>query len=104
MDQLKNKRRKMKSLTIIGREWCNRAGSYQSTEVIVDGATVYKSLPIRCYGEHYLTMAADWMAANGYLKREVAANGSSSPLWVVCQDNNVVLNRQLIQVARERDL
>ncbi len=91
----------MKSLTVIGRRWFQKSAgnTYNSCDIVIDGATVAYLAPSYGYGDYYLQRAGEWLEGHG----DIPA-GRSYPLSVWCRANGVAFTYSVSDVARERDL
>ena len=95
------------SITVIGRRWFRKSAgnTYTTAEIYVNGDCVHKTPMQGGYGDHYLTIAGDWLDANGYTARKKHANGSCQPLWQYCRDEHGIgFVYSVSDVPRERDL
>lgn len=90
------------SITVIGRRWFDRVNgnTYFTASILVDGKQVH-SLPRQYgHGNHYLTVATEWLEKEGYIKRE----HRSEPLWQVANREGFILHYEAIDVQRKKDL
>ena len=87
----------VQSLHIEGRRWFRKTygNTYTSCRVWIDGVPHYIG-PTSGYGEYYLQMAAEYLAAHGYLR------GDSKGTWQAVEALKGTYS--VIDVARERDL
>lgn len=97
------KRKKPKSITIIGRRWFARTygNTYHSAEILVDGVPVGK-IQAYGYGDQYVYNAMSWLAKNEYIKGY--GDDQHSIPWRWAEDNKVVLTYTVSDVARQKDL
>lgn len=88
------------SITIIGRRWFDRVNgnTYNTAEILVDGEFVHKTPMEYGYGDHYRTVAEDWLIENGFISKD-----RGHPLWQYCEDNEIVLTTSVCDV-KKRDL
>jgi hypothetical protein len=97
-----------KSVLIVGRRWFQKTygNTYNTATIYVDGKFVHKTAKQYGYGEHFLTIAADWLEQNGYMpEREHHANGSAEPIWAYFRDRHgAAYHYETIDVTREKDL
>lgn len=97
-----------KSVTIIGRRWFQKSygNTYNTASIYVDGKLLHKTLKHYGYGEHYLTVAEEWLEANGYMPdREHHSNGSAEPSWQYFRNkHHLEFHYESIDVSREKDL
>ena len=97
----------MKSIRIHAKEWFDKANgnSYFSARIYIDGDQV-TVLPFQYgYGDHYIDMANQWLAENGYTENGQHENGSREPLWSYCNimDINLFTTKQERCLKRELD-
>jgi hypothetical protein len=100
-------RRKMTSVTLIGRRWFNRGpgNTYHSVEIYLDGKHVHKIPFAYGYGEQWEWNGWEWLEANGYTPgREHHANGSAEPPWAYCQRLGIQYVLNVSDVPRRKDL
>lgn len=100
---------KVRSITVIGREWwCRRSGTtYCTVVVLVNGAPVANLPSDSGYGEHYVHRAHEWLAENGFVPPIArGANGSrGGPLSLVARDElKCAFYACMATVPREKDL
>ena len=98
----------MKTLTIIGRRWFRRGygGTYHTSQIIIDGKTVGKTLEQYGYGDQYIWTAFEYMAANNLLPEPLKrySNGGSEAIWQYCERLGITYTAEAIDVPREKDL
>ena len=94
---------KIKSITIIGREWQSRTygTNYQKATVLVDGKKITETRKTSGYITSYIQDAAEELEALGLIPRR---ERNTIPFWSHCKDLGISLYTELITVARERDL
>ena len=83
----------MKTIRVHAKEWFDKANgnSYFSARIYVDDEQV-AILPFQYgYGDHYIDMANEWLAENGYVDSPKGPHGSRNPLWRHCSDRGVNL-------------
>ncbi len=95
------RRKKTRSITIIGRRWFERTNgnTYFSAEIHVNGEMVHKIDFQYGYGSQYSAEAGRWLAENGYLKMEPC-----EMLWSHCKDRKIQLIDSVTDVQRKKDL
>lgn len=97
-----------KSIVILGNRWFDRVNgnTYNTAEIIVDGVTVHKTLRQYGYGDHYLTLAEEWLDSSGIVPaRPKHANGSHTPGWQCWRDDlGIAYTYRASDVQRKRDL
>ncbi len=101
------RRRKTRSITIIGRNWWRRGagGNYTTATVVVNGVQVAYVGPQGGSSEYYKQMAQEWLLANNYLPGCETADGRPpEPLWRYCERMKIEYVYSASDVARERDL
>jgi hypothetical protein len=100
-------KKKIRSITIIGRRWFQRTygNTYHSVKVYVDGDCVYSSGQVYGYDEAYIQTAWQWLRSNGYAPDAAEyEHGGCEAIWQWAERNNVTLVREVSDVAREKDL
>lgn len=92
----------IKTMDVWGRRWYRRGagGVYCKAYVYINDKLVHTTAEQYGYGDHYLTLAADWLERHGYTNREHPSEG----LWRTAQRMGFKLNYQVTDVKRERDL
>ena len=92
-------------LHIEGRRWFRRTAgnTYTSVKINANGEQI-AYLPYQSgYGDHYITLALDWLEKNGFITREHYANGGQ-------EDGTFYVREHLhgtysvIDVQRQKDL
>lgn len=92
----------IKKLEVQGRRWYRRGagGVYCKAYIYINDKLEHVTSEQGGYGEHYLTLAADWLERNGYTQRR----HRSEPLWQTAQQMGFEFIRNVTDVRRERDL
>jgi len=101
------RRRKAKSITLVGRRWFQRlnGNTYHSCEIIVDGVTVHKIDYCYGYGSQYSHNAKVWLHDNGFLPGLETRDGTpGESLWGYCDRKGIILVDTVTDVSRKRDL
>ncbi len=82
---------KIKSITVMERLRQDKVNgnTYNTTQRIMNGVTVGKTIFQYGYGDFYIQAAGDWLEKNGYIKREHYPHGGATPLWSYCSDNGI---------------
>ena len=94
------------SVTLIGRIWRDSYGnSYYTCNAIVDGVLRYQT-PRSCgYGDQYERDTWEALATLGIVPHgERYPHGGHEAPWIVAQGNGIRYHRELIPVARKRNL
>ena len=97
----------MESIIIIGKEYFDaiNGNSYHTSEVIVDGVVIGKSLVSYGYGDHYLQTAIEVLKSKDYLKDLVKyKNGSSEALYQYCDRKGIKLITRKIEGLKRKQL
>lgn len=94
----------IKKLEIRGRRWYRRGagGVYCKAYIYINDKLVHVTPEQYGYGDHYLTLAKDWLTRNGYL--EGLIDDERDPLWYLRDKHGIDLQYGVIDVPRERDL
>lgn len=98
---------KVETIHVSGRRWFRRSHggtSYCTAQIFVNGQLVHKTPRQYGYGDHYETIAAEWLERYGYIKRKHHENGSTDPLWSIAEDSGFRYSRDVADVSRKRDL
>lgn len=97
--------KKIKSITVIGKRWFDRANgnTYHSVNVLVNGASVAFVPFTYGYGEQYVETAAQKLEELGLIKREKMPH-TYQPLWRHCEDNKIEFTQNVADVSRKKDL
>lgn len=98
-------RANVKSLQIVGRRWFRRGigGTYCTASIYINDKLVHETPIQGGSGEHYLTLAKDWLLRNGYLAGLL--DDPRDPLWTIRDKHpEVQLSYYAFDVKRERDL
>jgi len=90
------------SVTVLAREYFDkRAGnSYYSAQVYVNNDLAFELVPQYGYGDQYLFEACKELKKRGYLPELE----QSTPLSLVCRENNIKLIYNKSEVRRMKDL
>lgn len=95
----------IKSLRIEGRRWYRRGagGTYCTATIYINGELVHATPYQGGSGDHYMTLAKDWLWRNGYL--EGLLKDERDPLWTI-RDNHpeIDFHYTVYDVSRQRDL
>lgn len=100
-------------IVVIGRRWRDKlnGNTYHSVHVVVQGIQDGESFVTQKhvgmtygYDEAYVQTAAKVLTEAGYTTPETNKDGSSTPLWSYCADHNITLVRNVVDVARKKDL
>lgn len=101
---------KISTIDISALEWFDKVNgnSYFAGTVTVNygtpSAREYK-MPFQYgYGDQYKHAAFDVLEENGEIKREAYANGSKTPIWQYCEDNNIVIRTTKHQNCKKSTL
>jgi hypothetical protein len=96
------RKKRPKTITIIGRRWFARlyGNTYCTASIYVDGKHVHNTPRQYGYGDHYAWIARDWLRDNGYLP----GIESTQALWQYCAIKKILLQGEVIDVGREKDL
>jgi len=94
----------IKSLEVYGRRWYRRGagGVYCKAYIYVNGKLVHVTPEQYGYGDHYLTLAKDWLMRHGYLAGLL--DDERDPLWTLRDKHGIDLKYSVTDVPRERDL
>lgn len=96
----------VKIIHIEGRRWFDRinGNTYHSCEVFVNGESVGISPMDYGYDSAYIQSGYDLLVEKEYLPdTKSPTNGSSTPLWRVCEDEGIELITRVTD-GRKRDL
>lgn len=90
------------SVFIVERRWFekNNGNTYHTVEIYVNNNFVHRSGTTYGYGEQYLWTALCWLKQNNYLK----GISEKDNIYAFCRENNINLNRTVINVGRKKDL
>lgn len=94
----------IKKLAVYGRRWYRRGagGVYCKAYIYINDKLVHVTPEQYGYGDHYLTLAKDWLKRNGYL--EGLLDDDREPLWYLRDKHGIELFYTVTDVKRERDL
>lgn len=94
----------IKKLEVRGRRWFRRGagGVYCKAYIYINDKLVHVTPEQYGYGDHYLTLAKDWLMRNGYLVGLL--DDERDPLWTLRDRHKIDLQYGVVDVARERDL
>ena len=98
----KNKLDSVKKIEVQGRVWWRRGyggGEYCKAYVYVNDKLVHVTEEAYGGGDHYLTLATDWLVRSGYIKL-----GKYEPIWYLRDKHGLDLVYGKTEVRRERDL
>lgn len=99
------KRADIQSLQIVGRRWFRRGigGTYCTASIFINDKLVHETPIQGGGGDHYLTLAKDWLMRNGYLHGLL--DDPRDPIWVIRDRRpDIKLSYYAFDVKRERDL
>jgi hypothetical protein len=96
------KRPKLKRVDVVGRRWFQKTygNTYNTVEISVNDGPWVKLPREYGYGDYYLQRALDWLVKEGYVTLE----SQHEQLWQLAQRLGFKLNKQVLDVARQRDL
>lgn len=96
-----DKRSGVKKIEIHGKRWYRRGagGVYCVADIYVNDKLVHSTPEQYGYGDHYLTLATDWLVRNGYVDLQ-----RNEPLWKLRDEKKIELSYYATDVPRERDL
>ncbi len=91
----------IKRLEIAGRRWYRRGagGVYCKAYIYINDKLVHVTPEQYGYGDHYLTLATQWLRENGYIELD-----ERDPLWRLRDEKKFELHYSVTDVKRERDL
>lgn len=94
----------IKKLAVYGRRWYRRGagGVYCKAYIYINDKLVHVTPEQYGYGDHYLTLAKDWLMRNGYLTGLL--DDERDPLWHLRDKHGIELFYNVTDVKRERDL
>jgi len=94
-------RRAVDRIYVYGRRWYRPryGGVYCKAYIHVNGQLVHTTPELYGAGDHYLTLALDWLVANGYV-----ALKPGEPLWYLRDHYGIDVQYSVTDVKRERDL
>lgn len=94
----------IKKLEVRGRRWYRRGagGVYCKAYIYINDELVHVTAEQYGSGDHYLTLAKDWLQRNGYLAGLL--DDERDPLWHLRDKHEINLQYGVIDVPRERDL
>jgi hypothetical protein len=80
-------KRKIKSITVLGRLWFDKinGNTYNTAVIMINGETVGKTDFQYGYGDFYVQAATEWLVKNKYIK----LTEEHQALWRYCEDNNI---------------
>ena len=102
--EIERKSEPIKKLEVRGRRWYRRGagGIYCKAYIYINDKLVHVTPEQYGYGDHYLTLAKDWLRREGYL--EGLLDDERDPLWHLRDKHKIDLQYGVTDVARERDL
>jgi hypothetical protein len=91
----------IKKLEIAGRRWYRRGagGVYCKAYIYINDKLVHVTPEQYGYGDHYLTLATQWLRENGYIDLD-----ERDQIWRLRDEKKFELNYYVTDVKRERDL
>lgn len=91
----------IKKLEIVGRRWYRRGagGVYCKAYIYINDKLIHTTPEQYGYGDHYLTLATQWLRDNGYIDLD-----DRTPIWHLRDKGQFELNYYVTDVKRERDL
>lgn len=94
----------IKELEVRGRRWYRRGagGVYCKAYIYINDKLVHVTPEQYGYGDHYLTLATDWLRRNGYL--DDLLPDPRDPIWYLRDKHGIKLSYGVRDVPRERDL
>ena len=94
----------IEKLDIRGRRWYRRGagGVYCKAYIYINDKLVHVTPEQYGYGDHYLTLAKDWLMRNGYLTGLL--DDERDPIWHLRDKHGINLYYGVTDVPRERDL
>ena len=94
----------IKELEVRGRRWYRRGagGVYCKAYIYINDKLVHVTPEQYGYGDHYLTLATDWLRRNGYL--DDLLPDPRDPIWYLRDKHGIKLQYGVRDVPRERDL
>lgn len=94
----------IKKLEVRGRRWYRRGagGVYCKAYIYINDKLVHTTAEQYGYGDHYLTLAKDWLTRNGYLTGLL--DDERDPIWHLRDKHGIDLKYGVVDVPRERDL
>jgi len=93
----------IKKLEIRGRRWWRRGagGMYCTASIYINDKLVHTTPMQGGSGDHYLTLAMDWLRRQGYLEGLL---DERDPIWYLRDKRGIDLQYGAVDVRRERDL
>ena len=94
----------IKKLEVLGRRWFRRGagGVYCKAYIYINDKLVHTTPEQYGYGDHYLTLAKDWLMREGYLAGLL--DNERDPLWYLRDKHGIDMQYSVADVPRERDL
>ena len=91
----------VKKLEVYGKRWWRRGagGEYCSADIYINGKHVHTTPYQGGGGDHYLTLAGDWLRRNGWINLD-----RRSPLWQLRDKSDIDFVYSVRDVPRQRDL
>ena len=101
--ELERKSVPITKLEVRGRRWYRRGagGVYCKAYIYINDKLVHTTDEQYGYGDHYLTLATDWLRREGYLEGLL---GERDPIWFLRDKQGIDLQYGVRDVPRERDL
>ena len=93
----------IKKLEVRGRRWWRRGagGMYCTASIYINDKLVHTTPMQGGSGDHYLTLAMDWLRRQGYLEGLL---DERDPIWLLRDKHGIDLQYGAVDVRRERDL
>jgi len=101
---------KIKTIDVNAKEWFDKVNgnSYFSGTITLNfGTKTAKdyTMPFQYgYGNHYIDMAGQQLNKEGVVKLARHDNGSYTPLWQYCKDNEIILRTSKQENCKKRQL
>jgi hypothetical protein len=95
------KKKKVRSITIIGRKWFNKSAgnTYCSSDILINGKHEQYQPIEYGYGSYYEQSAWSWLK-----KALKVSEEDRRSIWQFCEDNKIVRYSCACDVQKERDL
>lgn len=96
----------MRNIFVLGRRWSDKryGNTYHTVRVYIDGKIALESGFTYGYGDAYMQTAKEELEKHGFITDFKHYANGSEPLWAWCQRHDVTLIRDVVDVARKRDL
>lgn len=101
--RLREPDRTLKTVHVVGRRWYRRTygGVYCTVDIYINGKLAAHLSPQYGYGDHYMTLALDWLKRNDYIPPQYK---DAHALWWLQDKMDFKLTNEVHDVKRERDL